>query len=186
MHLFDIILIAIGLAMDAFAVAMAVGLHLSQHGIVSTRQYFRLSFHFGLFQFMMPIFGWLVGSFIAAYIQSLAHWLAGALLFYIGIRLIREGREIQEYHRVDPTRGLSLIILSIATSIDALAMGLSLAFLGSGIVYPSIIIGLVAGGFTIIGLYVGKSIGVHWRAKAALLGGIVLIGIGLKVIIEQL
>ena len=186
MPLLDIILIAIGLAMDAFTVAMAVGLHLSGQGNISKRQYFRLGFHFGLFQFLMPIIGWLAGHTVAGYIHSFAHWVAAVLLGYIGVKLIIEGRKKEEYRIPDPTRGFSLILLSVATSIDALALGLSLALLGTAILYPSVIIGLVAVLFTLGGLYLGKLIGVRWRGKVALLGGLVLIGIGIKVLIENL
>ena len=186
MSFFEILLIAIALAMDAFTVAMAVGLHLSCEGCIRPRQYFRLGFHFGLFQFLMPILGWLAGTTISAYIHAIDHWLAFILLSYIGIKLIREGGQSEEYKRADPTKGASLILLSIATSIDALAMGLSLALLGTAIIYPSIIIGVVAGVFTIIGLKLGNKIGFQWRSRIAWLGGLILIGIGLKILIEHL
>jgi putative Mn2+ efflux pump MntP len=185
-RLIDILLIAVGLAMDAFTVAMAVGLHLGQRGKISHRHYFRLCFHFGLFQFFMPILGWLAGITVKSYIESFDHWVAMALLSYIGIKLIREGGESGDYHGVDPTRGMSLIVLSVATSIDALAMGLSLAILGTGIIYPSAIIGVVAALFTFAGLLLGRNIGLKWRGRLALIGGLGLIGIGLKILAEHL
>jgi putative Mn2+ efflux pump MntP len=183
--LIEILLIAIALAMDAFTVAIAVGLHLSGNGRVSPRQYFRLGFHFGLFQFLMPILGWLAGTTVRAYIESFDHWLAFGLLSYIGIKMIRESSQSQEYSRRDPTRGMSLIVLSVATSIDALAMGLSLAILGVGIIYPSVIIGIVASVFTLAGLSLGRRIGLRWRGRVALVGGLILIGIGVKVVLEH-
>ncbi|MCK5126054.1 MAG: manganese efflux pump [candidate division Zixibacteria bacterium] len=186
MGIIEILFIAIALAMDAFTVAMAVGLHLSCEGPVSGRQYFRLGFHFGLFQFLMPIIGWLAGTTIADYIQTFDHWVAFILLSYIGIKLIREGGKTDKYRCEDPTKGFSLIILSIATSIDALAMGLSLALLGTEIIYPSIIIGIVAVVFTLIGMKAGNKIGQHWRARVAWIGGIILIGIGLKTLLDHL
>jgi manganese efflux pump family protein len=186
MRIVDILLIAIGLAMDAFAVALAVGLHLARNGGVAPRQYFRLGFHFGLFQFLMPIIGWLAGTTVRSYIESYDHWLAMALLTYIGIKLIREGRRSEDYHLADPTKGMSLVVLSIATSIDALAMGLSLAILGSGIIYPAAIIGVVASAFTLSGLALGRKIGGAWRSRVALIGGLILIGIGVKVVCEHL
>jgi len=182
----EVLLIAVALAMDAFTVAMAVGLHLSGRGMISPRQYFRLGFHFGLFQFMMPILGWLAGSTIRHYIENLDHWAAMGLLSYIGVKMIRESRRQSGYERDDPTRGMSLIVLSVATSIDALAMGLSLALLGIGIIYPSIIIGIVAAAFTMTGLALGRKIGNVWRGRVTLIGGLILIGIGLKILFEHL
>lgn len=182
----DILLIAVGLAMDAFTVALAVGLHLSRRGTLSFRHYFRLAFHFGLFQFLMPVIGWLAGLTVRGYIEQYDHWVALVLLSYIGIKLIREGRHTQEYRADDPTRGASLVLLSVATSIDALATGLSLAFLGTGIIYPSLIIGVVAAVFTAAGLALGKKIGRHWRGRVALAGGLILIGIGVKILFEHL
>ncbi len=186
MSLLDILMIAVALAMDAFTVALAVGLHLSARGRVAPRQYFRLSFHFGLFQFLMPIVGWAAGTTIRQYIESFDHWIAMVLLSYIGIKMIREARRQDEYTRDDPTRGMSLIVLSVATSIDALAMGLSLALLGVGIVYPSVIIGIVAAAFTFSGLFLGRKLGMRWRSKIAVLGGLILIGIGVKIVLEHL
>jgi len=182
----EILLIAVALAMDAFTVALAVGLHLSDEGRVGPRQYFRLSFHFGLFQFLMPILGWAAGITIRTYIETFDHWVAMGLLTYIGVKIIREARERREYTRPDPTRGISLVVLSVATSIDALAMGLSLAILGVSIIYPSIIIGVVAAVFTFVGLSLGKKLGLRWRGKIAVLGGAILIGIGLKILVEHL
>jgi putative Mn2+ efflux pump MntP len=123
---------------------------------------------------------------VRGYIEAFDHWVAFILLAYIGIKLIREGGRDEEYRRPDPTKGVSLIVLSVATSIDALAMGLSLAILGVGIVYPSIIIGLVAAGFTLLGMAIGNRLGRRWRAGIAWLGGLILIGIGLKVLLEHL
>lgn len=186
MSFFEIFLIAVALAMDAFAVAMAVGLHLSANGGISVRQSFRLSFHFGFFQFMMPILGWLAGNTVRAYIQAVDHWLAMALLSYIGIKMIRESGRQENFSRADPTRGKSLVMLSIATSIDALATGISLALLGTHIVYPSIIIGIVAAAFTLTGLKLGGKIGSRWRSGVALLGGLILIAIGVKILVTDL
>jgi putative Mn2+ efflux pump MntP len=182
----EILLVAVALAMDAFTVAVAVGLHLSCNGRVSPRQYFRLSFHFGFFQFSMPILGWLAGTTVRAHIESFDHWIAFGLLSYIGIKMIREAGQTAKYTRQDPTRGASLVLLSVATSIDALAMGLSLALLGVGIVYPSVIIGIVAAVFTLAGLSLGRKIGLKWRGRVTIVGGIILIGIGMKILLEHL
>jgi manganese efflux pump family protein len=186
MLFFDILFIAIGLAMDAFTVAMAVGLHLSNRGGVSFRHYFRLAFHFGLFQFLMPVVGWAAGLTIRPYIEAYDHWVALILLTYIGIRLVREGRRTEEYKAADPTKGATLVLLSVATSIDALATGLSLALLGAGIVFPSLVIGIVAAAFTAAGLALGRTLGLRWRGRVALVGGLILIGIGVKILFEHL
>lgn len=182
----EILLIAVALAMDAFTVAMAVGLHLSGNGGISPRQYFRLGFHFGFFQFLMPILGWLAGTTVRVYIESFDHWLAMVLLSYIGLKMIRESGRSDEYAAADPTRGMSLVVLSVATSIDALAMGLSLALLGVGIIYPSVVIGIVALVFTVAGLALGRLIGLKWRRRVTLVGGLILISIGLKILFEHL
>jgi putative Mn2+ efflux pump MntP len=181
----DIGLIAVGLAMDAFAVAVAVGLHLSCVGAISRRQYFRLGFHFGLFQFLMPIIGWLAGLTVRQYIAAIDHWLAFGLLAYIGGKMIYEARDGGRFSRADPTRGVSLIVLSVATSIDALATGLSLAFLGEAIIYPALVIGSVAAILTLIGLGLGQRIGQRWQVRAATVGGLVLIAIGIKIVLEH-
>lgn len=184
MNNFELITIAIALAMDAFAVAIATGVTLKQ---VSRRQTFRLAWHFGLFQALMPILGWLMGSTVSGYIEAYDHWIAFGLLAYIGFKMIKEAFEEEDDSKGDPTKGMSLVVLSVATSIDALAVGLSLSMLGISVWYPAFIIGIVALVFTTIGLHFGK---VVTRAKsfsryAELLGGSVLIGIGLKILWEH-
>ena len=133
--------IALGLAMDAFAVAVAAGLAL---GEVSARQTFRLAWHFGFFQFMMPVVGWLAGLTVERWIAAGGHWVAAGLLGLIGGRMIYEAlRGERDGARGDPTKGLSLVVLSVATSVDALAVGLSLGVLGIGIWHPAVVIGAV-------------------------------------------
>jgi len=181
----EIFLIAVALAMDAFTVAVAIGLHLSGRGGINPRQYFRLGFHFGLFQFLMPIIGWLAGETISRYIETFDHWIALVLLVYIGVKLIHEGGRADRYSLPDPTRGISLIVLSVATSIDALAVGISMAILGAAIIYPAVIIGLVAGLFTLAGLKLSDRISSRWRTRVAWLGAVILFAIGLKIVIEH-
>ncbi len=153
----EIILIAVGLAMDALAVAIGIGLGGQAQGPRST---FRLSFHFGLFQFMMPILGWLAGSNIASLIRDIGHGVASILLAYVGGNMMRPSSSCEETTEVaDPTRGKSLVMLSVATSIGAFAIGLGLGMLGINIVYPSMIIGIVAAGFTLVGLRLGCRLG---------------------------
>jgi putative Mn2+ efflux pump MntP len=179
--------IAVGLAMDAFAVAIATGIVL---GKVSGRQTFRLAFHFGLFQFLMPVIGYLAGMTVERWIQAYDHWLAFALLVFIGGKMVYEGAwgETEEGNGgKDPTRGMSLVLLSVATSIDALAVGVSLGVLHSeAIVYPGIVIGIVACTFTAAGLHMGKRLGTVFGKRMEVAGGLVLIGIGVKILLGHL
>lgn len=178
--------IAIGLAMDAFAVAVAVGCQVPK---LTYRHYFRLSFHFGLFQALMPIAGWYLGTKIEHGMASIDHWIAFGLLVLIGAKMIAESRSHnEEFSKAmkDPTRKWSLIMLSIATSIDAFAVGLSIALLRVDILTPSVIIGIVALAFTIAGMVCGKRLGALLGKKAELLGGIILVLIGLRILINDL
>ena len=177
--------IAVALGMDAFAVAVAATSTGRANG---TRAAFRLSFHFGLFQFMMPLIGWLLGSTVAKYIESADHWIAFGLLCIIGGRMVWGGlsSSCDGIGRGDPTRGWSLVILSIATSSDALAVGLSLAFLNSEIWQPCGVIGFVAAAMTLVGIKFGRILGSRFGKRMELVGGAILIGIGVKIVIEHL
>jgi putative Mn2+ efflux pump MntP len=177
--------IAIGLAMDAFAVAIGAGLQLVE---VTPRQTFRLAWHFGLFQAFMPVIGWLAGRTLVQYIAPVDHWIAFGLLAFIGGKMVYEAFQEKgdEADACDPTRGLRLVMLSIATSIDALAVGLSLAVLGVSIWYPALVIGIVAGVLTTIGLDLGKRFGALLGRRMEVVGGLILIGIGVKILVEHL
>jgi len=176
--------IAIGLAMDAFAVSVAAGLTL---GKVTHRHTFRLAFHFGLFQFLMPVLGWLAGREVAGPIRDYDHWLAFALLGYVGGKMLYDGwRGDCSESGSDPTRGLMLVTLSLATSIDALAVGLSMAFLNVSVWFPAMVIGAVAAGLTAIGISFGQRIGPRVGRWAEVSGGCVLIFIGFRVLIVHL
>src|SRR5512139_1470919 len=132
------VLIGVGLAMDAFAVSLGIG---TGRQADNRRAQFRLAFHFGWFQSMMTVLGWLAGSTIAGLINQFDHWVAMALLGYVGVNMIRSGLNLeQECYREDPSRGKTLIILCVATSIDAMAVGLSMAMLHTSVWIPSIII----------------------------------------------
>ncbi|SIN74992.1 manganese efflux pump MntP [Halodesulfovibrio marinisediminis] len=184
MGIIELVSISIALAMDAFAVAIATGVALKR---VSSRQTFRLAWHFGLFQALMPIIGWYLGSTVRSSIEAYDHWIAFGLLGYIGFKMIRESFDKDEESQGDPTRGMTLVVLSVATSIDALAVGFSLSMLGLSIWWPALVIGVVALLFTAVGLHLGKSVS---EAKgigsyAELVGGIVLIGIGIKILWEH-
>jgi len=177
--------LAIALAVDAFAVALAAGAVLNP---LEERRWFRLGFHFGLFQALMPIIGWFAERYIHQWISSYDHWIAFGLLVLVGGRMILEAlkeEEEKEFIR-DPTRGGTLVMLSIATSIDALAVGFSLAMLNVSIWFPALIIGVVAALLTVAGMVIGRRIGDIWGSRVEIGGGIVLCLIGLKILVEHL
>jgi manganese efflux pump family protein len=178
--------VALGLAMDAFAVSLGLGLSLRP---ATGGQTFRLAFHFGLFQFLMPVLGWAAGENLVRYIGAYDHWVAFALLLGVGGKMIVESLQPEKEpgsQRSDPTRGASLFVLSVATSLDALAVGLSLAALHVSVIFPAAIIGLVAFAMTVIGMKLGPALGKVIGRRAELLGGVVLILIGVKILFDHL
>ena len=187
MSFWVIVGIAVGLAMDTFAVAIATSVTLRR---VTGRQVFRFAFHFGLFQAMMPLLGWLAGTRVAGYIADWDHWIAFGLLAFVGGKAIYaafEGQEEDEQSvKADPTRGWSLVILSVATSIDAFAVGLSFAMLDVAIWYPIAIIGVITAAITTVGMFLGARVGTRFGQRVEILGGCILIGIGLKILAQHL
>jgi manganese efflux pump family protein len=177
--------LACALAMDAFAVAIVTGLTVKQ---LTRRNVSRLAFHFGLFQALMPIIGWAAGKAVYHYISRYDHWVAFGLLALVGGNMLRSSARKNDETKSDsdPTSGWALLLLSVATSIDALAVGLSLAMVGSTIVVPSIVIGIVAAAFTATGMLLGRKIGSLWGKRVEALGGIILILIGIKILVEHL
>ena len=180
-----IILLAVGLAMDCFAVALGLGT--TEH-IDRLRPALRLAWHFGLFQALMPVIGWLAGRSIEPLISEFDHWLAFGLLAFVGGRMIRSGLASGDevVSTKDPSRGRTLVILSVATSIDALAVGFSLAAIGVDIALPTIIIGLTSLALTLVGLMLGRRLGQAFGKRMEMVGGIILILIGLRVLISHL
>ena len=184
MSFISIFLIALALSMDAFSVAIALGAAGRGHASAAA---IRLATAFGVFQFVMPILGWLLGKTVVSYISDYDHWIAFGLLLIVGLRMIKEYFDKDEKERTkDPTKGWSLLILSIATSIDALAVGVSFAFFDVNIYYASAVIGVVCFIITALGMIFGKKLSVLLGKKAVLLGGIVLIAIGIKIVIEHM
>ena len=185
MNLFSILIIAIGLGMDALSVAIGIGATARK---LSPGPVLRLSLSFGLFQFFMPLIGWMAGRTVADHITRYDHWVAFALLAFVGGKMIRDSfREKDEkVHANDPTKGMTLLILSVATSIDALAVGLSFSFLKTPILSASVIIGVVSFLMTAAGMVFGRKLGELVGKRAELLGGVVLIGIGLKILMEHM
>lgn len=176
--------LAIGLAMDATAVSLGVA---AAGAAVGIRPIFRLSFHFALFQGLMTYLGWLVGTGFAHLISGVDHWVATGLLVIIGARMIRDGLKDEPQARVgDPSRGMSLIALSIATSIDALAAGISLAMLAVAIVAPAMIVALVTAALSLAALLVGNKLGQRFGRRMETFGGMILLAVGLRLLVTHL
>ena len=184
MRLLEIVLIALGLAMDAFAVALGCGASGQARG---ARAGFRLSFHFGLFQFMMPVAGWAAGVRIERLVLAWDHWIAFGLLVFVGVRMIRAGLHPNLESRLgDPSRGFRLVLLAVATSIDAFAIGLSLAMLRVSIWYPSVVIGVVTLGVSMAGFQFGSKLGARFGKRLEIAGGAILLVLGLQILASHL
>jgi putative Mn2+ efflux pump MntP len=178
--------LAVALAMDAFAVALVTGLALRP---LRWAQLLRMSLCFGLFQAAMPILGWSLGKAVYRSIAAYDHWIAFVLLAFVGGKMLVEAlfdKEDSPPTTMDSTRGIPLLILGIATSIDALAVGLSLSMLGVSIILPALVIGMVCIGFTAAGMVLGRRIGALWGPRVEIFGGLILIGIGIKILVEHL
>ncbi len=185
----EIILLAVALAMDCFTVSVVGGVlkKESRWGNV-----LRMAFLFGFFQALMPLVGWLAIHFFQASVEAYDHWIAFGLLAVIGIKMIKDAFSPEEETHMDPTRLRTQLLLAVATSIDALAVGISLACTGydraSQLTLPLLIIGLVSFVFSLAGNVLGKRFGeaVARRWKPELAGGLILIGIGVKILLEHL
>jgi manganese efflux pump family protein len=176
--------VATGLAMDAFAVSLGIG---TTRQAEDRRARFRLAFHFGVFQSLMTVLGWVAGSSIAYLISRYDHWVAMALLGYVGGNMIRSGLNSDfETYVENPSKGKTLIMLCVATSLDAMAVGLGMAMVKSDIVLPAIIIGIVTLGLSTFGLLVGGKLGEKFGKRMEIIGGLILIGIGLNILITHL
>ncbi len=184
MNFFEILLIALSMAMDAFAVCLCAGTQPDTRG---PRPTFRLAFHFGLFQFLLPVIGWLAGTTISEYISNFDHWIAFGLLAFVGGRMIQSGLNPDcKIQKQDLSRGLAMVMLSIAVSIDALAIGLTLAFLKVSVWYPAIVIGIVTGLMSWLGIHIGNRLGEKFGKIMETTGGIILILIGIRVLASHL
>lgn len=185
----DIWLLAVGLAMDCFAVSIASGIIMKR---ISLRPMLSMAFAFGFFQALMPLIGWIGANSFSHLIEDWDHWIAFAILAFLGGRMVCESFKDEECHKFDPTNLKVLLTLAVATSIDALAVGISFAFLGtysiSTILPPIGIIGLVSFVLSLAGLMFGICFGhsIARKLRAELWGGIILIAIGTKILIEHL
>lgn len=184
MNLWELFLIAVGLSMDAFAVSLCKGLSVQK---ISLRHAACAGLWFGGFQALMPLLGWLLGSRFRAAIERYDHWIAFVLLAFLGINMLREARGGDGDESVDGSFSWrSMLPMALATSIDALAVGVSFAFLQVEIVPAISFIGVTTLVLSILGVKVGNVFGSRYRAKSELAGGIILIVIGLKILLEHL
>ena len=183
MHLFEALMLAVGLAMDACVVSAGAGASGRTRGHRGT---FRLSFHFGLFQFLMHNDGWFAGRAVAGIVSSIDHWIAFAILAFIGGRMIHNGVKDEHDHGAgDPSKGWSLILLSIATSIDALAVGFSLAMIAVNLWVPAALIGVVTAAMSVAGVVVGARLGARFGHRMEVVGGVILILVGAKIVFDH-
>jgi len=184
MNFIEVLLIAICMSMDAFAVCLGAG---AQDQASAGRPTFRLAFHFGLFQFLLPVLGWFAGVTIVRYIATYDHWIAFGLLAYVGGRMVSSGFHPGEGSSLnDPSRGWTLVLLSIAVSIDALAVGLSLGIIGVNIWFPAAVIGIVTGLVSWLGLRLGNKLGEKFGKRMEIAGGIILVLIGTRILLAHL
>lgn len=181
---FSIMLLSVGLAMDSFTVSICGGMTMNP---LRWRYAVRIAFFFGLFQALMPVLGWLGGLAFRNLISSYDHWIAFALLALIGGKMIHESRQGDACDRTIDVASIGmLLVLSVATSIDALAVGLSLSFLNVPIAAPVISIGVVTAALCLVGVWIGRRCGSLFHSHALLVGGIILVGIGLRILVSHL
>lgn len=184
MDLITIIFIALGLSMDAFSVSITSGFTIKK---LKIKYALKISVFFGLFQAFMPVIGYLTGLTLIDFISGFDHWIAFGLLGFVGGKMIYDSIKIDEDRKqIDPLNIYVLLLLSIATSVDALAVGLSFAFLRVLIITPVVLIGVVTFILSFIGVIIGDKIGNFFKKKVELIGGLVLIGIGLRILLEHL
>ncbi len=180
---FTILLIALSLAMDAFSVSVTHGLTSKAFKPVNT---LKLGFSFGAFQAIMPILGWLTGVSLIDLISGFDHWIAFGLLSFIGARMIYESTKKESEKLISSLTLGVLLTLSVATSIDALAVGLSLSFLRVPILVPAAIIGVITFALSVLGVYLGSRFGHLLGNKVEIVGGVILIVIGIRILLEHL
>lgn len=189
MNQLDIWFLALALAMDCFAVSIASGIIVKKH---LGKMVIRMAFLFGLFQAAMPLIGWLGVSTFTSYLENIDHWIAFGLLAFLGGRMIRESFLPEEEKKIKPRKLKTQVVLAIATSIDALAVGISFACTGFSnikmLTCPLLIIGFVSFVMSIIGVLLGVKFGkpITKKLKPELLGGVILIFIGIKVLLSHL
>ena len=186
---FDLWLLAVGLAMDCFTVSIASGIILKR---MEWKPILILAFFFGVFQALMPLISWSLFVHVSDLIQQLDHWIAFAMLLFLGVSMIREAFSKEEERHFDPHKLMVALTLAVATSIDSLAVGISFAFTGyhtlAMLAYPLFIIGLVSFVMSLVGAWLGVSFGhsITRKLRPELLGGVILIAIGCKILLQHL
>ncbi len=184
MSLWELIVIAVGLSMDAFSVSVCKGLSVSK---VEAKHVLSCGLFFGIFQALMPTIGYFIGSAFSSYVEKFDHWIAFILLLYIGLNMIKEAKQPDDEDKKDADFSFkTMLLLAIATSIDALTIGISFAFLNVDLFASVMSIGFTTFLISSVGVLLGHKIGEKFSNKAEILGGIVLIALGTKILIEHL
>ena len=184
LNILTIVLIAISLAIDAFAVSIAIG---SVIRILKARQATRVALFFGLFQGIMPVIGWSAGMSFVKYLGTAGPIIAFIILLFLGIKMIYESRQLDSSSLPsDPLNFMSLLLFAIATSIDALGVGFSFSFIQVTVIMPAIIISVITFAMSFAGVYIGDELGHLFENKIELAAGIILIGVGVKILLENL
>ena len=183
MELFEIVVIGIGLAMDAFAVSICKGLSMKK---IDWKKAIIIALYFGIFQALMPVLGYFLGSAFSSFVQSVDHWIAFILLAIIGGNMIKDSTDDEVEKRNDNVDVKTMLLLAIATSIDALAVGVTFAFFEVNLLFSITIIGIITFILSFLGVIIGNKFGDRFQNRAELAGGIILIIIGLKILLEHL
>ena len=183
MKLISLLIIAVGLSMDAFAVSICKGLSICK---VRPKNVLSAALWFGGFQALMPVLGYYLGVSFADFVSSVDHWIAFVLLAIIGGKMLKESFEKDESCEVDPDFSFkTMLAMAVATSIDALAVGVSFAFLKVNIWTAVLLIGVITGAFSAAGIYIGNLFGSKYKSKAEFAGGFILVAMGLKILLEH-
>lgn len=183
MELLEILLIAIGLAMDAFAVSVCKGLSMKK---MNWKKALIIGGYFGFFQALMPIIGYFLGSTFENLVTKIDHWIAFGLLVLIGTNMLKEAFANDEENYNDDVNFKTMIVLAVATSIDALAVGITFAFLQANILISAIVIGTITFLISVVGVKIGNKFGDKYERKAETVGGLILIFMGIKILFEHL
>ena len=183
MELFEIVVIGIGLAMDAFAVSVCKGLAMKK---LDWKKVIIISLYFGIFQALMPVLGYCLGSTFSSFVQQVDHWIAFILLAIIGGNMIKDSTDDEEEKRNDKVDVKTMVLLAIATSIDALAVGVTFAFFEVNLWLSISIIGIITFVLSFLGVIIGNKFGDKFQNKAEFTGGIILIVMGIKILLEHL
>jgi manganese efflux pump family protein len=184
MELLAVIAIAVGLAMDTFAVLIVTGAAYKQLHI---RHTIRMAGLFGGFQAFMPVVGYLAGLTMRQYVSNYDHWIAFGILAAVGLKMIYESFKIKEERKTPNPANLAVVlVLAVATSIDALAVGITLSLITSSIALAVVIIGVITFGLSFAGVYIGKKFGHFFEGGIEIIGGLVLIGLGIKIVVQHI